>query len=207
MESLFRFSQLPCFQVSDFKLDNTLKKHSVKRNRFCIREAVERGGVAAMECVAMDLKSAGLYSCRTLSFSDVVVKTWTVTSSPAWTNAYNAIARYEEKVVLSSFVLSFMLRFQLDNAYICRNTTHHTRRQWQPFVALGAGWRSRAAALLVLGHPATHLQTTTSLTEGRRYRSFNRKRIGAWKPGGAKPLGYWRVANQREAENAAPQGC
>lgn len=66
--------------------------HAAFSNFSTFRDTVERGGVATMECVAMDLKSAGLYSCRTLSFADVVVKTWTVTPSLAWITSYNAIA-------------------------------------------------------------------------------------------------------------------
>lgn len=62
-------------------------------------EQIDAGGVAAMEIVAKDLKSLGLYTSRSLSYEDVSYGALTHELTESQTDAYRKLARAWQKVM------------------------------------------------------------------------------------------------------------
>eukprot|EP00917_Polyrhabdina_sp_WS-2016_P009685 GHVP01021362.1.p1 GENE.GHVP01021362.1~~GHVP01021362.1.p1 ORF type:complete len:1761 (+),score=339.48 GHVP01021362.1:215-5284(+) len=57
------------------------------------KQRIDSGGFPAMECLAMDLKSQGMYSCRTLSYYDIKFVSNIVHSDDEFCQLYNDTAR------------------------------------------------------------------------------------------------------------------
>eukprot|EP00916_Digyalum_oweni_P008008 GHVL01013425.1.p1 GENE.GHVL01013425.1~~GHVL01013425.1.p1 ORF type:complete len:1459 (-),score=314.98 GHVL01013425.1:852-5228(-) len=63
---------------------------------FCSR--VEKGGVAAMESIALELKAQGMYSCRSLSYKGVSFDTVYAPLDGSFTRLYNEAAQLWQKL-------------------------------------------------------------------------------------------------------------
>ena len=60
--------------------------------RSCFVQAMEAGGVAAMEVISRDLKAMGLYTARSLSYDGVQVDLLEHALTPAQTEIYDSFA-------------------------------------------------------------------------------------------------------------------